>query len=101
MYTEPTLNLEEDMPDTAFASKSVAERQRHFIDRSGIVGKKIVGVQYLSDKETEEMGWYKKGVILVLDDGKQVFVQSDDEGNDAGMLVVVEKNGTEHPLPNF
>ena len=89
------------MPDNEFAKKPEAERQQYFIDNAGIEGAKIVKVEYLGQKQTDEMGWSQKGMVLVLDNGKQVWVQSDDEGNNAGMLVVIDPDGKEHPIPNF
>jgi hypothetical protein len=50
-------------------------------------GRKIVQVRYMTLKEAEEMGWSRRPVVLVLDDGNQFFPMSDDEGNDAGALM--------------
>jgi hypothetical protein len=38
------------------------------------------------------MGWHARSVVLELDNGAVVIVQSDDEGNDAGALLVLGKN---------
>lgn len=78
------------------------DRQKEFIKSSDLVGRKIVEVRYLNDEETNTMGWFKKTPILILDDGRQVIPQQDDEGNDGGMLVVYNpKDGKEVGLPNF
>lgn len=49
-------------------------------------GKTIKQVQYLSQKDTEDNGWYKRGIQMLLDDGTQITILSDDEGNDMGVI---------------
>ena len=51
-----------------------------------LVGRKIVGVQYMTKENAEESGWYARPLFLILDDGSFLFPQSDDEGNDGGAL---------------
>jgi len=51
-----------------------------------IVGRTITGFRYLSEKEQEDLGWYRAAPVLMLDDGNQIFASADDEGNDAGAL---------------
>ena len=53
-----------------------------------LIGKRIVGLGKLPDKTVAEYGWTHSPWILMLDDGTQVFAQSDDEGNNAGRLNV-------------
>lgn len=60
-----------------------------------LVGKKIVGVRYLSDEEMEERGWYKRPICFVLSDGTICVLASDDEGNDGGVLNTFDKDGNE------
>lgn len=52
-------------------------------------GRTITGVRYLTTKEAENMGWGRRCVILTLDNGNHIVPQSDDEGNDAGVLLVL------------
>ena len=54
-----------------------------------LVGKKIVSVEYMSSKEIENIGWYKRPICLGLDDGTWIYPQMDDEGNDGGALYVL------------
>lgn len=49
-------------------------------------GKKIVEVRYMTTTEAESMGFYRRAVVMVLDDGSWFFPAADDEGNDAGAL---------------
>jgi len=51
-----------------------------------LVGKEIVAVEYLTDKEIQDIGWYKRPVAFKLNDGSWVYPQCDDEGNDGGVL---------------
>ena len=49
-------------------------------------GKTIKEVTWLSKKDMETMMWYKRPVIIHFTDGSFVIPQSDDEGNDGGVL---------------
>ena len=72
---------------------SEAKRQASFIKDAGLVGRTIVAVRYMTDKEVETMDWSCKSPILVLDNGDLLFPQKDDEGNDGGPLVVQKPDG--------
>ena len=51
-----------------------------------LVGKKIVKVFYMPEDVTEEIGWYKRPLVIKLSDGSLLYPQMDDEGNDGGAL---------------
>lgn len=51
-----------------------------------LVGRKIVGVRYMGADEAEGLGWHDRSIVLVLDDGTQLFPSQDEEGNGAGAL---------------
>ena len=53
-----------------------------------LLGRKIVKVEYIPVKETDDMMWEHQPVCFLLDNGKWVYPMADDEGNDAGALVV-------------
>lgn len=55
-------------------------------------GRTIVHTMYMTSEDTKAMGWYKSGLVLFLDNGAQVFVQQDDEGNGPGALLVTYEN---------
>jgi hypothetical protein len=57
-----------------------------------LAGRTIKRARYLSKAEARGMGWHARSVVLELDDGAAVLVQSDDEGNDAGALLVLGQN---------
>ena len=54
--------------------------------KAKLLGKKIVGIRYMTDKEVEHFGWHSKAVVLQLDDGGELIPSMDDEGNNAGAL---------------
>ena len=51
-----------------------------------LLGRKIVALRWLSSEEAEGMDWWNRPIVLLLDDGKFLIPQSDDEGNDGGTL---------------
>jgi len=51
---------------------------------SKLVGRTITSVNYMSDKDVADMGWYSAGLIIHFDDGNEMLLVSDDEGNNAG-----------------
>ena len=61
--------------------KSWADRVKKLL-----VGRTIVDVQFMTQANAAELGWSRRPVILVLDDGNLVYPSSDDEGNDGGSL---------------
>ena len=54
-----------------------------------LYGKKIVGVRYLTEEETEASGWYSAPIVIELSDGSALIPQSDDEGNESGSICVI------------
>lgn len=51
-----------------------------------LVGKKIKEVRYLTNDEKEDLGWYRRSLVIFFTDGTYMFPSQDDEGNDAGAL---------------
>lgn len=58
-----------------------------------LVGRTIVSVRYMTDDEAEEWMWYKKPIIMKLDDGTELMLSCDDEGNDGGAMFGFTKEG--------
>jgi len=56
------------------------------VAKKQLLNRKIVDVRYLTDEEMENLGWYQKSIVMVLDDGNMIYPSSDDEGNNAGAL---------------
>ena len=64
-----------------------------------LLNRKIVKVEYLSEKDTESYGWYKRPITFWLDDGTWIQTQKDDEGNDGGVLFFAKDNEDQGVLP--
>ena len=65
--------------------KKLIKKWQKDIEKS-LVGRRIVGVEYLTDKEMEANLWYKRPIVLILDDGNWLVPMADDEGNDGGAI---------------
>ena len=57
-----------------------------------LLGKKIVKVEYMTAKESNDYMWNNRPITFLLDDGTRVIAQMDDEGNDGGVLWFGNKN---------
>jgi len=49
-------------------------------------GKTVEKIDYLTDEEAENMGWFRKAPVVTFTDGSYLIASSDPEGNDAGTL---------------
>lgn len=49
-------------------------------------GKTVDHVRYMSEAERDQLGWSRRAIVIVFQDGSYVFPSRDDEGNDAGAL---------------
>ena len=69
-------------------AKDPVKLEEHWTQKAAkvLVGKKIVKVQYMTADETEDLMWYSRPLSFKLDDGTWVIPQSDDEGNNGGVL---------------
>lgn len=64
-----------------------------------LVGRRITEVRYLSNEESQALGWYGRSVVLMLDNGALFFPSADDEGNGPGALFGQGADGAEITLP--
>ena len=60
-----------------------------------LLGRRILRVEYMKDKECNEYDWYKKPITFILDNGTRVIAMQDDEGNDGGVLTCLTKDAEE------
>jgi len=51
-----------------------------------LIGRRIVSVRYMTKEEADAMGWYKRPLVMVLDNDTVLYLSSDDEGNDGGVM---------------
>jgi formylmethanofuran dehydrogenase subunit C len=65
-------------------------------------GRTIVEVFYMSSEEADEnFGWYSRPVVMRLNDGTEVIVSADDEGNDGGSLFYTTEEEPNGVLPTL
>lgn len=67
--------------------------------RQVLLGHTIVSVNYMSEENAEQMGWYKRPIVFKLSNGTVCYLSCDDEGNDGGALFFTDKNGKHDELP--
>ena len=51
-----------------------------------LLGKSIIKVEYMSEKDSEEQGFDCRPIQLLLNNGIWLTITSDDEGNDGGAI---------------
>ena len=68
------------------------------VAKKQLLNRKIVDVRYLTTEEMENLGWYHKCVVMVLDDGNMIYPSSDDEGNNAGALFTCDPDQPTLPV---
>jgi hypothetical protein len=65
-------------------------------------GKTIVKVFYMGSEEAkEDFMWGSRPVVMVLNDGTEVIVSADDEGNDGGSLFYATDEEPNGVLPTL
>ena len=66
-----------------------------------LMGKRIIGVKYMSTDEANESMWGNRPICILLNDGTWIIPQRDDEGNDGGSLYVSHprNSGDDEILP--
>ena len=68
-------------------SKAELEKYWNSKAESVLKGKTIIEVFYMSEEDAENhFGWYSRPVVMRLNDGTELIISADDEGNDAGSL---------------
>ena len=66
---------------------SKKELTKHWTDKfQFLIGSKIIKVDYMSDKDADELGWDDRPIQIHLDNGAILSPQCDDEGNNGGAL---------------
>ena len=69
--------------------------------KARLEGKPIREVRSMTSSAAEDVGWYQRGLILVLNDDTKVHVQQDDEGNGPGALYLQLPTGADAILPTL
>jgi hypothetical protein len=84
--------------------KSKAELERYWNGKAQFVlkGKTIVEVFYMSEEDAEDhFGWYNRPVVMRLNDGTEVIISADDEGNSGGSLFYTTEEEPNGVLPTL
>ena len=58
--------------------------------KGSLEGRTITRVRYQTDEERKRHGWRCAALVLVLDDGTQVFIAADTELNGPGAVLVIK-----------
>lgn len=64
-------------------------------------GKTIVDVFYMSETEADEWGWGSRPIVMLLNDGTELVISADDEGNDGGSIFYANKEELDGVLPTL
>lgn len=68
--------------------------------RELLAGRTIKSVRYMEQDEAASFGWFRRGLILVLDNETTLIIQADDEGNEPG-AVWYDAKGVQGLLPRL
>lgn len=77
------------------------DKHWHDVANKLLLDKKIVHVRYLTDVEASDMGWDKRPIVFILDDGTMCYTSADDEGNNGGSLFFQTKALVDGVLPTL
>ena len=51
-----------------------------------LLGQRIGKMHYMSKRDAKKLKWYKRPLMLMLENGTWIIPQQDDEGNDGGAM---------------
>ena len=74
------------------------EKQWTGIAGKQLVGKRIVGVRYMTQAEADSIMWHSRPLVVALDDGSWFMPSADDEGNDGGALFTSDREESVLPV---
>lgn len=63
-----------------------------------MLGKKIIGVRYMTEDEADQRGWWSRGLIIELEGGQTIVPSKDDEGNGPGALFTNDQQNPVLPV---
>lgn len=78
---------------------TTVQRENWNLTAQALVGRRTIAARYLTDAECNQQGWHRSTIMLVLDNGMTIVPMSDDEGNDAGSLMVLDHLGENVGMP--
>jgi hypothetical protein len=68
------------------------------VAKKQLLFKRIVNVRYLTEEESENMGWSGRPIAFQLNDGNWIYPSADDEGNEGGVLFTSDDKDQILPL---
>ena len=73
----------------------------HWEDKANVLllGRRIVKIEWMTNKEADKLDWSSRPVCMMLDNGTWIYPQRDDEGNDGGALFGQTKDGKDLTFP--
>lgn len=80
-------------------SRKFRRKSKHEIDHFKKLHDRIIkDVRYMTEGEAKAWGWYKRPLMIILDNGDIMIPQSDDEGNDGGAIYMTNPSleGRDH-----
>ena len=66
-----------------------------------LVGRTIVGAEYMTEEEADGAFWEESPLVLTLDDGTRVYPSRDDEGNGPGALFTANPETGDYDFPSL
>lgn len=92
VLAKDTNGILHDITRPSFEDDEDTERYWTNLAKVFLQGKTIKTARYMTKKEAEEFGWYHRPIIVYFTDGTDFIVQSDDEGNNGGVLNVSDED---------
>ena len=86
MQTNDNKNWDEKPAEERIKFRRNLEIEWNIKANNALLGKTIEKVEYMTDKECDDMYWYKRPVMFRLSNGVWCYPSQDDEGNDGGAL---------------
>ena len=74
------------------AEKNESPHIKHSREFKHLIGNTIKAVRYLTPNECANFGWNKSPLAMFLSDGTIMIPQCDDEGNDGGAMMLIDRN---------
>ena len=65
---------------------------KHSREFKHLIGRTIEDVRYLTPNECANFGWNKSPLAMFLSDGTIMIPQCDDEGNDGGAMMLIDRD---------
>lgn len=72
------------------------DQEMDLLAAKSLKGKTISKARYMTESEAKQFMWYNRPVVIEFTDGTIMIPQSDDEGNDGGVLWMLDKKGGAH-----